>query len=223
MAQNNIKYELNLALLVNANMIVCVQETTVRRGELDTMLEIQKVQGVLADSEKLWSGMKKYKRIMDSLHWTDVSTDREFQKAFNDFFVMRSRKSQYYDMFYLFLEQKKDKGVSFGETLEYLKGAEGRLEISFASKLIHVINPERPIWDNNVAVQHFGMKLPGYGVEGDIRQKETVKVYHEYCSRFYEYMDSSEGQEVIRLFNEQYPHTGFTDAKKVDFIMWVDV
>ena len=187
------------------------------------MLDIPKVEAILSDSGKLWEGMKRYKRIMDSLYWTDVSSDRDFQRAFNDFFVMRSRKSQYYTMFYLFLEQKKTSGVSFEETLDYLKGAEGRLEISFSSKLIHVINPNRPIWDNNVSVQHFKMKLPKHGVDGSIRQKEIVRAYHEYCSRFYEYVDSSEGQAVIRLFNEKYPHTGFTDVKKVDFIMWIDV
>lgn len=136
---------------------------------------------------------------------------------------MRSRKSQYYDMFYSFLEQKKNKGVSFEETLEYLKEAEGHLEISFSSKLIHIINPNRPIWDNNVAIQHFEMKLPSYDINGSIRQKEIVKAYHEYCSRFYEYLDSSEGQAVLRLFNDKYPHTGFTDTKKIDFLMWVDI
>lgn len=186
------------------------------------MLNVQIVEQILSNSEKLMIGMKKYKRIVDALYWTNVSTDRDFQRAFNDFFVMRSRKSQYYDLFYSFLEQKKNKGVSFEETLRYLKEAAGQLEISFSSKLIHVINPNRPIWDNNVAVQHFGMKLPGYGVDSAIRQKEIVKIYHEYCSRFYEYLDSSDGQTVLRLFNDKYPHTGFTDAKKIDFIMWVD-
>lgn len=187
------------------------------------MLNISKVESILSESDKLWEGMKRYKRIMDSLHWTDVSTDRDFQRVFNDFFVMRSRKSEYYAMFYQFLEQKKNEGVSFEETLDYLKGAEGRLELSFSSKLIHVINPERPIWDNNVAVQHFGLKLPGYGVDSSTRQTEIVRAYYEYCGRFCEYVDSGEGQAVIRLFNEKYPHTGFTDVKKVDFIMWVDV
>ncbi len=187
------------------------------------MLNVQAIEKILSDNDKLLMGMRKYKRIMDMLYWTDVSTDKDFQRAFNDFFVMRSRKSQYYDMFYTFLEQKKDKGVSFEETLDYLKEAEGSLEVSFSSKLIHVINPNRPIWDNNVAVQHFKMKLPGYNIDSSIRQKEIVKLYHEYCSRFYEYLDSSDGQAVIRLFNDKYPHTGFTDAKKIDFIMWVDI
>ena len=115
------------------------------------------------------------------------------------------------------------KNVSFEETLECLREASGQLEISFASKLIHIINPKRPIWDNNVAVQHFGMKMPSYSLDSVARKQEAVRVYHEYCSRFYEYLDSSEGQAVIQMFNNRYPHTGFTDAKKIDFIMWVDV
>ena len=186
------------------------------------MLSIQTAEQILSDSEKLLIGMKKYKRIMDSLYWTNVSTDKDFQRAFNDFFVMRSRKSQYYDRFYLFLEQKKDKGVTFEETLDYLKETEGQLELSFSSKLIHVINPNRPIWDKIVAEDHFKMKLPSYGGDKSARQKEIIKLYHEYCSRFYEYLDSTNGQTILQLFNDKYPHTGFTDAKKMDFIMWVD-
>lgn len=187
------------------------------------MLNTDIVKSILSDSDKLLIGMKKYKKIMDNLYWTDVSKDQDFQRVFNDFFVMRSRKSSYYEMFYSFLEQKKNKGTTFEETLSYLKEADGKMEISFSSKLIHVINPNRPIWDNNVAVQHFNMKLPAYNINSDIRQKEIIKVYHEYCSRFYEYVDSEEGQTIIKMFNEKYPHTGFTDAKKIDFIMWLDV
>lgn len=205
-------------------MIVCIYEYSARnvQGVDRYMLNIQTAEQILADSEKLLIGMKKYKRIMDSLYWTDVSADKDFQRAFNDFFVMRSRKSQYYDRFYLFLEQKKHKGVSFEETLDYLKEAEGQLELSFSSKLIHVINPNRPIWDKIVAENHFKMKLPGYGSDTSARQKEIIKLYHEYCSRFYEFLDSADGQTILRLFNDKYPHTGFTDAKKIDFIMWVD-
>lgn len=42
-------------------------------------------------------------------------------------------------------------------------------------------------------------------------------------SQYYDILDSSEGQAVLRLFNDKYPHTGFTDTKKIDFLMWVDI
>lgn len=88
-----------------------LQSPKAKQGVDRYMLNIQTVEQILADSKKLPIGMKKYKRIMDSLYWTDVSIDKDFQRAFNDFFVMRSRKSQYYERFYLFLEQKKIKAL----------------------------------------------------------------------------------------------------------------
>ena len=35
------------------------------------MVSIQTAEQILSDREKLIIGMKKYKRIMDSLYWTD--------------------------------------------------------------------------------------------------------------------------------------------------------
>ena len=186
------------------------------------MISVQTAESILSSSDKLLTGMRKYKKIMDALYWTDVSADKDFQRAFNDFFVMRSRKSRYYEMFYSYLEEKKDRGTTFEETLDHLNKAEGRFEISFSSKLIHVLNPNRPIWDHNVAVEHFRMRLPGYGVGIPARRREIIRAYHEFCSRFYEYLESSQGQTILRLFNDKYPHTGFTDAKKLDFLLWAD-
>lgn len=185
------------------------------------MISVQTAESIL-NSDMLLTGMRKYRKIMDALYWTDVSADREFQRTFNDFFVMRSRPGQYYEKFYAYLEQKKNTGTTFEETLNYLYGAEGRFEISFSSKLIHVINPNRPIWDKIVAVEHFRMRLPGYSVGIPARRKEIIQAYHEFCSRFYEALESGQGQAVLRLFNDKYPHTGFTDAKKLDFLLWAD-
>jgi len=187
------------------------------------VVNIQEIEQLLFNNDKLLDGMNKYKQIMESLHHTDVSTNADFRRTFNKFFVMRSRTPLYYDKFYSFLEARKDVGATFEEALEELKSANGKLEISFSSKLIHVIDPTQPIWDRNVSVLHFGMKVPSYGKPVDVRQAEIIKVYHDYCSRFYDYLGSNEGQALIQLFDDQYPHSGFTDVKKLDFILWIDV
>ncbi|MCD8015077.1 MAG: hypothetical protein LUG99_18255 [Lachnospiraceae bacterium] len=187
------------------------------------MLSIQKAEQLLSDNGKLLDGMNKYKQIMAALHQTDVSTDMDFRRTFNRFFVMRSRTPLYYDKFYLFLEARKNIGATFEEALEELKSANGKLEVSFSSKLVHVIDPAKPIWDRNVSVLHFGMKVPSYGKSIEVRQKEVIKVYHDYCCRFYEYLESNGGQALIRLFDNTYPHSGLTDVKKLDFILWIDV
>lgn len=187
------------------------------------MLSIQKAEQLLSDNDKLSVGMKKYKQIMESLRQTNVSTDANFRRTFNRFFVMRFRTPLYYDTFYSFLEARKNAGATFEEALEELKSANGKLEISFSSKLVHVIDPDQPIWDRNVSVLHFGMRVPGYGKPIDVRQAEVIRVYHDYCRRFYDYLDSTEGQTLIRLFDEKYPDSGLTAVKKVDFILWADV
>lgn len=186
---------------------------------MNSLIDTQKVEKILQEDKRLYQGMKKYKYIMDSLHWTDVSKDKDFQRTFNGFFKLRFRSEEFYTLFYTFLEEQKETAVTFEETLEYLEQAEGQLEISFSSKLIAVINPKRPIWDKIVAVDHFGMILP---TKVENRKEQLIKAYHEYCSRYYEYISSSEGRTLIRLFNERYPSTGFSDAKKIDFILWAD-
>ena len=35
-------------------------------------------------------------------------------------------------------------------------------------------------------------------------------------------MASDDGKAVIRAFDEAFPKTGFTDLKKVDFVLWLD-
>lgn len=105
------------------------------------MLNVKKAEQLLSDNDKLLDGMNKYKQIMKALHQTDVSADADFRRTFNRFFVMRSRTPLYYDKFYSFLEVRKNVGATFEEALEELKSANGKLEISFSSKLVHVIDP----------------------------------------------------------------------------------
>lgn len=76
---------------------------------------------------------------MEALHQTNVSKNADFRRTFNRFFVMRSGTPLYYDKFCFFLQERKDVGATFEEALEELKNPNGKLEISFSSKLVHVL------------------------------------------------------------------------------------
>ncbi|MCD8070165.1 MAG: hypothetical protein LUE08_02110 [Akkermansiaceae bacterium] len=67
------------------------------------------------------------------------------------------------------------------------------------------------------------MKVPSYGKPIVVRQAEVIKVYHDYCRRFYDFLDLNEGQALIQLFDDQYPHSGLTEVKKLALILWADV
>lgn len=166
-------------------------------------------------------GLKKYKYIMEALHKTDVSTKDNFKAVFCDFYQLRKFYSEKFrtQYFYILEEMKELEEISFRDAFERLRGIEGSCEMSFASKLVHTVDPKYPIWDKIVTQDHFGMKKPYAGKDP---VGKYCKRYEEYMSKFYEYMKSEEGVELIRIFDEKFPDSGITDVKKLDFIIWQD-
>lgn len=65
----------------------------------------------------------------------DVRADGEFQRMFNGFYRVRWNEGWrrvYFDM----MERSKPRGIAFGAALRALRDRTGRLEASFASKLV---------------------------------------------------------------------------------------
>ncbi|MBR5022497.1 MAG: hypothetical protein IKY18_04785 [Oscillospiraceae bacterium] len=168
--------------------------------------------------EKIRAGIVKYQYLRQKLRCTDVSVDREYQRLFNGFFRMGRRTEAFYVDFYEYLEQHKNIGIAFADALTYLYEKQGRLEISFASKMVAMVDPSFPIWDSVVAGGHFGMKAP-YGSEKN-RLEKAIRRYDEYCCRYSAYMQTNEAKEKIAFFNKNYPDIDISDVKKLDFILW---
>jgi hypothetical protein len=91
------------------------------------------------------------------------------------------------------------------------------VEASFSSKLVATINPELPIWDS-IVLNHLGKKAPAYYRKN--RLKETVILYEEIAKWYERFMKTEEAMGIIQLFDEDYPNSGLTDIKKVDFVLW---
>jgi hypothetical protein len=162
-------------------------------------------------------GLEKYLNIMSMVKKVDVSKSVEFQKAFNGFYRMRQRPPIYYERFFAFMEKNKDSSPSFDKTLRYIHEESNRVEASFSSKLAATINPDLPIWDS-VVLKNLDLKAPAYYRINRI--EETIKVYEEIKNWYNNYLGTEEGKLVIDLFDQQYPNTGITDIKKVDFVLW---
>ena len=170
--------------------------------------------------EKIRSGIEKYQYLRYRMAQTDVSTDREFQKAFNGFFRMGRRTEEYYRDYYCFLQQHKETGIVFAEALTYLYEKHGRLEMSFVSKMVAMADPSFPIWDSVVTKGHFGIVAP-YANEKNRLQKGIDK-YAQYCQRYYTYMQTAEAKAKITEFEHLFPGVDITDVKKLDFMLWQD-
>lgn len=166
----------------------------------------------------------EYKYCIENLRKIDVSKSAEYKQKYQDFFVLSTRfcTQDFIDKYFDLLERiKYEKDLSFADVFAMVSAFSNRSEVSFASKLLHVIYPDRfPIWDSVVATnkQHFGMRKL-YGIS-DVNI--IVNTYNDYCKRFAEYMKSDEGQNIIRAFDARFPNEKVSDIKKIDYVLWQD-
>ena len=169
-------------------------------------------------TEKIRSGIAKYQYLRQQLFVTDVSTNLDFQRTFNGFFRMGRRTQAYYNDYYSYLQQHKKVGISFADALTYLYQKHGRLEMSFVSKMVALVDPTFPIWDSVVTKGHFRIVAPSANAKN--RLQKGIEKYEQYRYCYNTYMQSDEARNKIAEFNALFPNTDITDIKKVDFMLW---
>ena len=170
--------------------------------------------------EKIQAGIEKYQYLRQLLFTTDVSINQDFQRTFNGFFRMGRRTEAYYKDYYQYLQQNKNVGISFSEALTYMYQKHGRLEMSFISKMVAIVNPSFPIWDSIVTKGHFGITAPYANAEN--RLQKGIEKYEQYCRCYDMYMQSALAKEKIAEFEKLFPKADLSDVKKLDFMLWQD-
>lgn len=185
----------------------------------DKIFDLRRLPAILA-KPKMLIGIERYRFIMEKVRRVDVSLDEGFQKTYENFYTLSRYPKEFRQDYFAYMERCKEAELSFEEALSYFLKY-GTLEVSFSSKLVHTLDPEQPIWDKNVTDRHFGYKIPACGTKD--REKKIHDRYKRYKRDFLNYVASDDGKAVIRAFDETFPETGFTDLKKVDFVLWQDV
>jgi len=169
--------------------------------------------------EKVREGVIKYTHIMNRLHQTDVSADREFQKTFNHFYRIRQKKQAFYKALYDYLEKNKNKSVTFEQTLNYFYDQVGSLEASFSSKVVATINPDMPVWDS-VVLKNIGLRPPPYYKSYPERIKMATDIYNKIITWYTDFLTTEEAKRMKRIFEEKMGHTTLTPLKKIDLVLW---
>ncbi|MHC1742631.1 MAG: hypothetical protein AB9873_06310 [Syntrophobacteraceae bacterium] len=162
------------------------------------------------------NGLRRYCWIQEQVHKNDVSTTREFQKTYNGFYRVR-RNAQGQSVSYKLMEEAKIRESGFQQMLLELKQRTGRLESSFASKLVATLHPDRPVIDKFV-LEHFGLSLP-HQYETD-RELKAVKVYQMFVGKYAGFMSQHNARVICDRFTARYPWADITDLKKVDLVLW---
>lgn len=163
------------------------------------------------------SVVEKYCRIQAGWRTTDVRADKEFQRTFNGFYRVRRAGAWQYE-FYRVMEAQKAAPASFRKVLLDLFATTGRVEASFASKLVATVDPNSPVIDS-VVLRHVGLRVTASG-PADRRIERGVEVHIALGDLYAAYLSQSGGLELVAKFRERYPNADVTDVKVLDFVLW---
>jgi len=161
-------------------------------------------------------GLVKYGWLQKELRLRDVSCDAEYQKRFNGFYRVR-RNSDWRGAFFQILEGAKSAPISFGEVLRALHAATGRVEASFASKLVATLEPIQPVIDS-VVLRNLGIKLPT--ASSSTRFAEIRDLHQQLGELYSKYLASKSGRELVVRFRQAYPGAQVTETKMLDLVLW---
>ena len=192
----------------------------------DVLLGLQcKREDLLSKMDPPFLGL--YKKIIRKLPTTEVNADEDFQNEFREFFVPR-RARRSFDCFsdrYFALMQtyKEESSVSFDFVLkELFRDSRPRVEKSFASKLVHVINRDKPVLDSRVerALCFDSEKYNSSTAKAKL--VAAKQVYSELESLARGIMGQKEGfEELLGAFDRTFLEFDyFTPMKKLDFYLW---
>ncbi len=95
-----------------------------------------------------------------------------YERNFNYFYQVR-RNAEWRGKFYALFYSSRDKEVDFAYILNELFNRTGRVEASFASKLIATLNPSLPIIDRHV-LSYIGRKLPSLSKNKDNKERIVI-------------------------------------------------
>ncbi len=161
-------------------------------------------------------GYEKYCWIQKRFGACDVRTNVAFQRRFKGFYRVR-RNQEWCDVYFGLLEKAKTSEVTFDEALRFLHEKTGRVEASFASKLVATINPGKPVLDQYI-LGHLGLRLPAFSTAD--RLSRTAKVYSELVRRFDALTTSALGKKICSRVDDTFPDNSLTDLKKIDLVLW---
>ena len=171
----------------------------------------------IANLERRRKDLDSYSFIINTFRCTDVSIDESFQRKFTYFYRVR-RNVTWRQAYYCLFEDNKENGiVTFESILRAIFERTGRIEASFASKMLSTLKPEMPIWDS-IVLSKLGLK-PCQSQDKEKRLSKTVEIYNDIVTWYDAFNRSSEAQRFVESFDRAFPEFRyFSKMKKIDFM-----
>lgn len=152
----------------------------------------------------------------------NVANNEEFQKIYKRFYVLNAGGlgQKLINRYFKLLQNREVDLKNILVELSKIPRLNGRpaILLSFASKLIHTVDNNQPIYDSRVA-KIFNIKL-NYNIK-DINEKinDRLVVYSLLKKKFNEILTNREIKDIIKDFKEKLK-VNIGDVKMLDFILW---
>ena len=224
--------------------------------EKDRCIEIVKIDirdvddALKKRGQKIAEGLRKYVFLMEVLRDKEMNIlkgerGQQFQQTYTSFFGLFPRqkadaRSQYYEAMQSYRDdpsflrkcrEKGNDGKVIAMVLQRLRHIQCRVELSFGSKLLSMINPNRPVWDKYV---RENLCMPWVrGNSWDKRKDKAIAIYSCLCEKYKTFFNENNtvANEWIKRFDNspiikhqleeaEAKKVVITDVKKVDFILW---
>jgi hypothetical protein len=159
--------------------------------------------------------LNRYDWLRANLPVVDVAVDPVFQSTFSGLFKMRYMRTAHRPSYFGMMEAQKGlAGHAFPALLNAHFAASGRQEMSFISKLIHIIDPHRAIWDSELRAK---LVIP------DPAPRTVAN-----CDAAYAHLENEMGamlthplfQQVQMAFNARFPGRVYTPMRILDASIW---
>ncbi len=165
---------------------------------------------------KIKKGLQQYLWLQSKVAGHHDSDDTEFRRKYNHLYKIR-RAPAWQHVFYGLMARAKKEHLEFQVVLDALRQSTGRVEASFASKLLATMNPALPVIDS-VVLKNLGMRLPSAS-EPD-RILKVCKIHKRLAECFQDFLESDNGQYLVEAFKREYPNARVTETKMLDLVLW---
>jgi hypothetical protein len=161
------------------------------------------------------SHVVRYDFLRQQLVAGNVTVNADFRRRFAGLYRIRSRTVDWKDGYFSLMEREKGKvGHDIGALLDEFRQATGRVELSFISKLIAIIDPAQPVWDS-VVTGH--LKIPNrYPWTLD----ERVTSYQTLKQRTGELLAHPLFAGVHEAYDCRFPGHGHMPMRILDASLW---
>lgn len=167
--------------------------------------------------QKIEKGLEQYLWLQSKVaSSSQFHEDSEFRKKFNRFYRVR-RASAWQNAFYGLMARARRNHLQFHAVIEALRESTGRLETSFASKLLATLNPSMPVIDS-VVLKNLNMRLPS--ATAPDRVIKVCKLHESLAACFAAYLQSENGLYLVSQFKVKYPNAKITPIKMLDLVLW---